>query len=214
MAQVDTFSSLKESVLERIRRDIVMRVLPPGATIRDSELAVRYGVSTSPVREALVQLAADRLIEMPPNRPKRVGPMDRKTTRDFFAVYKLVALAGFTWGAPKIGPAQIARMQAVHDELVEIFPDGDRYLIARQARGFFVPVYEASSNAELIHMITRRFNWIDRLLVLISAFETDAVLGSFSAIIAAFLRGDFSTAIRIHYDLLHQMEADIAHMKL
>lgn len=214
MAQVDTFASLKESVLERIRRDIVMRVLAPGEVLRDSTLAERYGVSTSPIREALVQLAADRLIEMPPNRPKRVGVMDHKTTRDFFAVYKLVALAGFTWGAPRIRPEQIDRMRAVREGLVEIFPAGDRYLIARLARGFFVPVYEASDNAELIHMITRRLNWIDRLLVLVSAFETDAVLASFAAIIEALLRGDFSTAIRIHYDLLHRMEDDIAHLDI
>ena len=65
--------TLKESVADQLRRDIVSGALLPGTIIRDLELAQRYEASTSPVREAVTLLTAEGLIEMPPNRPKPVS---------------------------------------------------------------------------------------------------------------------------------------------
>lgn len=55
-------------VVARIRDDIGMAAFPPGTRLIETELAARYGVPRSVVRDALVQVAAEGLIEREPNR--------------------------------------------------------------------------------------------------------------------------------------------------
>jgi DNA-binding GntR family transcriptional regulator len=52
------------SVLDQLRRDILSCELPPGVAIYEQELARRFGVSKSPVREALLRLQEHNLVEV------------------------------------------------------------------------------------------------------------------------------------------------------
>lgn len=66
----------REVVVDRLREWIVYGVLAPGEVIKDSEIAVSLGVSRTPVREALLQLEREGLIESVPGRWTRVAPID------------------------------------------------------------------------------------------------------------------------------------------
>ena len=57
-----------EWVVERLRAAIVVGELPPGSRLRTAELAARFGVSPTPLREALQRLAAEGLVELLPHR--------------------------------------------------------------------------------------------------------------------------------------------------
>jgi DNA-binding GntR family transcriptional regulator len=54
------------SVYQRVREDILSLALKPGAAISEKELALAYGVSRTPVREALLRLADEGLVEIVP----------------------------------------------------------------------------------------------------------------------------------------------------
>ncbi|MBL7488816.1 GntR family transcriptional regulator [Frankia sp. AgB1.9] len=60
-------------VVEVLRELILDNTFPPGARLAETELAEQLGVSRTPVREALRQLAAEALVELPPNRGARVA---------------------------------------------------------------------------------------------------------------------------------------------
>ena len=60
-------------VVEILRELILDNSYPPGTRLGEIELAERLGVSRTPVREALRQLAAEALVELPPNRGARVA---------------------------------------------------------------------------------------------------------------------------------------------
>jgi DNA-binding GntR family transcriptional regulator len=60
-------------VVEVLRELILNNTFPPGARLAEIELAEQLGVSRTPVREALRQLAAEALVELPPNRGARVA---------------------------------------------------------------------------------------------------------------------------------------------
>jgi DNA-binding GntR family transcriptional regulator len=60
-------------VVEVLREFILDNTFPPGARLAETELAEQLGVSRTPVREALRQLAAEALVELPPNRGARVA---------------------------------------------------------------------------------------------------------------------------------------------
>ncbi len=60
------------AVMRQLRNEIVTGQLPTGTVVKDAELAARMGVSITPVREAIAQLSAQGLIDIAPNRTRRV----------------------------------------------------------------------------------------------------------------------------------------------
>jgi DNA-binding GntR family transcriptional regulator len=63
-------------VHETLQREILSLTLPPGAPLDETQLARRFGLSRSPVREALNRLSAQNLVVMLPNRSTLVAPVD------------------------------------------------------------------------------------------------------------------------------------------
>lgn len=63
-------------VYDTLRREILTLVLEPGTPLDETTLSQRFGMSRSPVREALVRLSADGLVEMLSNRSTLVAPID------------------------------------------------------------------------------------------------------------------------------------------
>ena len=73
-------------VFQSLRSDIVNGSLKPGARLRFIELQARYGIGTSPIREALSRLAADRLVIQEVNRGFSVPPLSLDDFADITAL--------------------------------------------------------------------------------------------------------------------------------
>ena len=59
-------------IYERLRRDILSLSIDPGEDLDEAGLVERFGMSRTPVREALIRLASDGLVELLPNRGAKV----------------------------------------------------------------------------------------------------------------------------------------------
>src|SRR3954463_12377640 len=66
------------SIYSQLRHEIVMLHLRPGARLSENELAARFGTSRAPVREALIRLVEDGLIEVRPQRGSFVSRISLK----------------------------------------------------------------------------------------------------------------------------------------
>ncbi|MBG0719324.1 GntR family transcriptional regulator, partial [Microbacterium sp. 2C] len=77
---------LRDDVHARLRDAIVDGSLAPGEQLRDGDLATRLGVSRTPVREALLELARAGLVQATPGRSTVVAPIDPGAIRDAQAV--------------------------------------------------------------------------------------------------------------------------------
>jgi DNA-binding GntR family transcriptional regulator len=88
-----TIAGLADEIAYRLRADILEGRLPLGAPLRHERLAARFGVSRTPIREALRKLQATGLVEVSPNR----GAVVRTPARtELIEVYELRAdLEGF-----------------------------------------------------------------------------------------------------------------------
>lgn len=109
-----------EEVYLRLREAIVGGELPPGAHLRDSDLAEDLGTSRTLVGDALARLAAQGLVEMRRNRSTRVAPLDLDPIRD------AVALLGDIW----IGSAGRAMLYVQHDDVTSLVDLTDDLLAA------------------------------------------------------------------------------------
>ncbi|MGE0629629.1 MAG: GntR family transcriptional regulator [Hyphomicrobiaceae bacterium] len=84
-------ANLKEEIAREIRSLILTGSLRPGAKIDQDEIAQTFGVSRLPVREALISLASEGLVENMPGRGAFVAEISADDVRDQFAVYGAVA---------------------------------------------------------------------------------------------------------------------------
>ena len=75
---------LRETVYEQIRADILSLRLAPGAEMREAELAARFEVSKSPVRDALMRLERENLVITLPRQGYRVAPVSLSDVQDMF----------------------------------------------------------------------------------------------------------------------------------
>jgi DNA-binding GntR family transcriptional regulator len=77
-------------VYDQLRDEILDLVLPPGSPIDEVQLADRFGMSRTPIREALVRLSSEGLVETLPNRSTMVANIDFLNLHTFFDALTLM----------------------------------------------------------------------------------------------------------------------------
>nr|WP_051735995.1 GntR family transcriptional regulator [Amycolatopsis rifamycinica] len=110
---------LRDEAYDRIRRAIVDGTLPPGAPLRDGDLADQLGLSKAPVREALRRLADDGLVDSKPQSYTRVSEVMSPDVLDAREVVRVLHEFAVKQAAPKCRPADIAAMRAANDRFAE-----------------------------------------------------------------------------------------------
>jgi len=83
-------ATITEQLEEALRTDITVGILRPGERIRSNEIADRYGVSATPLREALQRLAGENLIDLDPRLGATVAPMSQRDVRDVYDMLQLL----------------------------------------------------------------------------------------------------------------------------
>jgi DNA-binding GntR family transcriptional regulator len=115
-------------VREQLQDAILEGVLKPGERLRAEALAQRYGTSRTPVREALLQLEAQGLVEVEPNRGAVVRAFDRADLLDLYEVRALLEPAAAARAARNIAPEDIERLQANCDAAQRAGDDADAHI--------------------------------------------------------------------------------------
>jgi DNA-binding GntR family transcriptional regulator len=136
--------ALYEDVAERLRAQIFARELEPGAWIDESKLALEYGISRTPLREALKVLAAEGLVAMKPRRGAYVAEMSRD---DVAQIYHLLALlesdaAGAV--ARHASDEQLQRLAQLHERLEKQVRQRDAFFAANEQ--FHMALLEIAGN--------------------------------------------------------------------
>jgi DNA-binding GntR family transcriptional regulator len=124
----------REAVLQQVRSEIVSGELPEGTVLKDAELAARLGVSITPVREAITQLAAEGLVDISPNRTRKVTGFSAKSALEIVDVMELLACAGFELGVENLGEEHLSRLRRRYAEFTAALDRGDVPLANATAR--------------------------------------------------------------------------------
>ncbi len=139
----------REAVMRQLRDEIVSGVLSPGTVLKDAEVAARFGVSITPVREAIAQLAAEGLIDIAPNRTRHVTQVTQKNALELIDVMGVLACAGFEWGVHNLTETHLEQMRARLDEFVENLREGNVTAAGAAGADFSTIAILASGNREL-----------------------------------------------------------------
>jgi DNA-binding GntR family transcriptional regulator len=119
--------ALYEEVAELLRQRIFSRELEPGSWIDEMRLAEEYGISRTPMREALKVLAAEGLVTMKVRRGAYVTEVNDKDQRDVYHLLALLEADAASVVALRATDAQLAELQALHAELASAVNHTDRF---------------------------------------------------------------------------------------
>ena len=197
-----------EELRQHLADEIVRGALAPGAALDETDIARRFSVSRTPVREALRQLAASGLVEARAHRGAVVAqPSLERLGGMFEAMAELEALcAGLA--AERMTPAERHKLEAIHEELRVLSYAGDPDRFHQVNEHFHSAIYAGSQNCHIaeITLATRKrvqpfrraqFRNLGRLAQ--SHAEHDRV-------VVAVLRGDrngAANAMRAHIERVH-----------
>ena len=135
-----------EKIFRTLRDRIVYLEYPPGKLIPEKELCEEFGVSRTPLREAIKKLKEMKLVNVIPRYGTYVSPVDINEVRSAFEVkIKLEGLAGEV-AAKRITHDKLDEMKALIREAdVLLKEDGHRHLIEIDTR-FHEIIYTATQN--------------------------------------------------------------------
>src|SRR5215472_9083962 len=144
--------TLAEELRLQLADEIVRGVLPPGGALDETEVARRFGVSRTPVREAIRQLAASGLVEARAHRGAVVArPTIDRLTGMFEAMAELEAIcAGLA--AERMTPAERHRLEAIHEELRLLSQAGNPDRFHEVNERFHNTIYAGSQNTYIAEM--------------------------------------------------------------
>ena len=140
---------LHEDLVARLREMLIEGAIPPGARVPERELCLQFGVSRTPLREALKVLAAEGHVLLLPNRGARAAKLTWKDVQDLFEVCEgLEAIAG-ELACQRIADAAVARIVALHEEMAAQHRRRDMAQYYRCNRLIHEAIVEAAGNAAL-----------------------------------------------------------------
>ena len=146
--------SLTSDQYLRIRDDILAGEFPHGQRLLETTLAARYGVSRTPVREALVALQADGLIERVDNgfRVRTGTPEDVMEIYEARIALESVAAAA---AAKRHTDLDLARLHAAHSEACALFESGDERAAHEADATWHDALWQAAHNTTISGALTR-----------------------------------------------------------
>lgn len=144
-----TRRSLHDEVVERIRDMIVEGELAPGARVPERMLCERFGISRTPLREAIKVLAREGLVDLLPNRGARVVALSENDIDELFEVLGgLEALAG-ELACTRIGRRDLAAVREAHEAMLRCFRHGDLREYFKRNQEIHQRIVEAAGNETL-----------------------------------------------------------------
>lgn len=118
-------TALYEEVAERLRQRIFAHDLAPGQWVDEQALAEEYGISRTPLREALKVLAAEGLVTLKPRRGCYVTELSERDVSDIVAILALLEARCAQECTARAGKAEVARLEAIHKRLEDCGRGGD-----------------------------------------------------------------------------------------
>lgn len=118
-------SSLYREASNRIRTMIVNGQLEPGTRVPEKQLCEQFGVSRTPLREALKALASEGFVELLPNRGARVIKLSRTMLEDTFDVMSSLEGLSGELACRRISSDEIETIRSLHEQLLAHYQAND-----------------------------------------------------------------------------------------
>jgi DNA-binding GntR family transcriptional regulator len=157
----------RQAIVESVLKDVVQGQLRPGQHLVAQALAGRFGVSLTPVREALIALAGIGVVDLLPNRGAVVRRLTRRDVREVCEVRRVLECGAVRAACGRIDRDELDSLQGAMQRLVAVRPPVPAHSIA-EARAVDSRLHDAIARSCGNSLLARE---IGRLTILFRAFR-------------------------------------------
>ena len=200
--------ALYQDVAEQLRQRIFRRELEPGSWIDELKIAEDFGISRTPLREALKVLAAEGLVTMKVRRGAYVTEMSEKDLRDVYHLLSLLESDAAGVVARTATPEQLQTLQRLHQELADAVNERERFFALNEH--FHLQLLEMADNRWRIQMVgdLRKVMKLNRHHSLLKEGRMEDSLAEHAALLAALTaRNSEATVAAMQKHFSHGLEA-------
>jgi len=139
--------TVKSSLVDNLRDDILRGDFVPGQNIRLEEIAGRFDVSTTPVREALRDLEAEGLVTIFPHRGAIVTKLSAEDLRDIYDIRATLEAMATRLAVPRMTSATLTQLHAYFEQIDSHL--GEILTLIKLNHAFHITIYGASERRHL-----------------------------------------------------------------
>ncbi len=147
----------RERIYQKIRTRILNSNFPPGYQLKEEELAGDYGVSRTPIRQAIRQLVDEGLVTIRANRRAHVADVNENQFEELFDLLSFLESYSAGLAAVRISDDTLAELRDISTKMAEIVtanPNANREFLDLNSR-FHKTIHRASGNDKLYGLIQR-----------------------------------------------------------
>jgi DNA-binding GntR family transcriptional regulator len=145
--------SLREEIANVLRAAVVAGQMRPGVVYSVPTLADQFGVSATPVREAMLDLAKEGLVESVRNKGFRVTELADEDLDDITELRALIEVPTVAMLAASIEPADVEALRPLAQEIVDSAADGDLIRYLDTDRRFHLRLLALAGNPRLVDVV-------------------------------------------------------------
>lgn len=151
--RIEGRSSLREQVAEAVRAGIVAGEMPPGVVYSVPALAERFGVSATPVREALLDLAKEGLLEAVRNKGWRVTRPSEHDLDEIYEIRALLEVPAIGRLVGRVGMGDLKSLRGIAREIESAARSGDLIAYIEADRRFHLDLLALLGNRRLVEIV-------------------------------------------------------------
>ena len=208
-------TALYQEVAERLRQRIFAHELLPGTWVDEQKLAEQYGISRTPLREALKVLASEGLVILKPRRGCYVTEISPQDLDDIFPLIALLEGRCAAEAVAKMTPSDLEQLTAIHERL-ELSAREERIADFFEAnQEFHKTIQELANNRWLLQVIQdlRKVLKLSRLHSLSLEGRLQQSLEEHRTILVALKAGDAARVEKAMHDHLLSGREALARMQ-
>jgi len=157
--------TLREKILETIRDAIIAGALRPGEKVAEPELAERFGISRTPIREAFRQLESEGYLTVIPRKGAVVVSFSEKDVEEFYAIKSILEGYAARRACENLSPRELEKLEAVNVKLLHLADEGDFKHFFKVHNDFHELFIRAADNEKLYDLIMNLVGKFQRLRI-------------------------------------------------
>ena len=194
--------TLAGQVEDALRVDIIEGVLIPGQRLRASDLAEQYGVSATPLREALQRLAAQKLVDLDPRMGAAVADISRSDLHDIYWMRELLEPLALERSVRLGNRAWVERVDASWNAFKAAQEDASKELPTRSAlawsaahRAFHEAMFGACDSRWLLRFVQTLYDHSERYRMITVRSGTRHTIEEHQSIYRPVIERDATSAV-------------------
>ena len=198
MPALDRSRHAAPQVLDYLREQIISLTLPPGSILSRQDIAANFGLSQTPVRDALIHLAEEGLVDVFAQHKTVVSRIDIRAAKQAHFLRRSIELEIARVLASTPDEALVKALRSIIASQTQALTEGNYETLLGNDRQFHIQMYEAAAVPDLYAIVKRNSGHLDRLrrLHVPQPGKAESVIAEHGQIVDAIAAGNPAEAMR------------------